>query len=388
MSAVVAGLGLAAAAQAGPAIRRFDGTPIDADRIDREAKRMMAEAHVNGLAMAVIEDGRVAFVRTWGRRSVEPSLPLGPDTVMYGASLTKLVFAYMALQLVDEGRLDLDRPIAALLPKPLPEYPYYAAIKDDERWRKLTPRLLLAHASGLANFAFLEPDGKMRFHFDPGTRYAYSGEGILLLQFALETGLGLDVGREMQRRVFDRFGMTRTSMTWRDDFAADVVEGYAIDGSPQPHGRRRNVRAAGSMDTTIHDMAQFVAGLVRGDGLSPRVRAEMVKPQLAIAGATQFPTFTEETSPAWKAIELSAGLGLVTFEGPLGHAFFKGGHDDSTANTAFCVDASRRCAVFLSNDVRAESVFQRLTETTLGDPGMPWAWESYVPYDRPASPAP
>ena len=51
--------------------------------------------------------------------------------------------------------------------------------------------------------------------FDPGTRYAYSGEGINLLQFVLETGVGLDVGREMQRRVFDRFGMKRTSMTWR-----------------------------------------------------------------------------------------------------------------------------------------------------------------------------
>jgi CubicO group peptidase (beta-lactamase class C family) len=113
-----------------------------------------------GLAMAVIDDGQVVFVRSWGRRNVARNLPLRPDTVMYGASLTKLVFASMVMQLVDEGTLGLDRSIADYLPKPLPEYPFYAALRGDERWRNLTPRILLSHSSGLANFALLEPDGR------------------------------------------------------------------------------------------------------------------------------------------------------------------------------------------------------------------------------------
>src|SRR6185295_19037747 len=113
---------------------------------------------------------------------------------------------------------------------------------------RLTPRILLSHTSGLANFAFLEPDEKMRFHFDPGSRYAYSGEGFILMQFVLETGLGLKVGDEMQRRVFDRFGMTRTSMTWRKDFAGNLADGYAADGSFEAHDERSKARAAGSMD--------------------------------------------------------------------------------------------------------------------------------------------
>lgn len=74
---------------------------------------------------------------------------------------------------------------------------------------RLTPRILLTHSADFAKFAFLEPDGKLRIHFEPGSRYAYSGEGMILLQFVLERGLGLDVGVEMQRRVFDRFGMRR-----------------------------------------------------------------------------------------------------------------------------------------------------------------------------------
>jgi CubicO group peptidase (beta-lactamase class C family) len=374
------------AARADTVIRRFDGKPVSVERIDGEAKRMMAAAKVQGLAMAVINDGKVVYVRTWGNRNVEKNLPLQTDTIMYGASLTKFVFAYMVMQLVDEGKLDLDRSIAEYLPKPLPEYPFYETLKDDARWKKLTARILLNHTSGLANFAFLEPDQKMRLHFEPGSRYAYSGEGIILLQFVLETGLGLNVGDEMQRRVFERFGMKRTSMMWRPDFAENLADGYGIDGAFEAHDERSKPRAAGSMDTTIDDLAKFIAGASRGDGLSPKSRAELVRPQAAISTPTQFPTFLEAVSPAIQARKLSAALGVVTFEGPFGRAFFKGGHNDTTGNQAICVEKGRTCVLFLSNDLRAESLYQRLTEATLGDCGMPWSWESYVPYDQaPAS---
>lgn len=158
-------------------IRGFDGKPLSVERIDDVATRMMTEAKVQGLAVAVINEGNVSFVRSWGRRNVEKNLPLETDTIMYGASLTKFAFAYMVMQLVDEGKLDLDRSVGNYLARPLPDYPFYAALSGDERWRRFTPRILLSHTSGLANFAFLEPDEKMRIHFDPGTRYAYSGEG-------------------------------------------------------------------------------------------------------------------------------------------------------------------------------------------------------------------
>jgi CubicO group peptidase (beta-lactamase class C family) len=124
---------------------------------------------------------------------------------MHGASLTKLAFAYMVMQLVDEGRIELDRIDRDLPAQTVARLPVLRNLKSDARWRKLTPRILLSHSGGFANFAFLEPEEKMRLHFEPGARYAYSGEGIILLQFVLETGLGPNVGDEMQRRVFDRF---------------------------------------------------------------------------------------------------------------------------------------------------------------------------------------
>ncbi len=332
------------------------------------------------MAVAVINNGRVVRVGSWGERNAKGE-PLTPHTIMYGASLTKAVFAYTVADMAEDGLIDLDASIASYLPRPLTEYPEedkYANWQDlagDERWRRLTPRILLNHGSGFANFGFLEPDGKLRFHFDPGSRYAYSGDGYILLQFVLERGLGLDVGAEMQRRVFDRFGMTNTSMMWRQDFARNLADGWDAQGKPEPHDERSKVRAAGSMDTTISDFAKFASAFVRGKGISKKMRADMVRPQLPITTASQFPTLQREARPEERQKGLGAGLGVVSFTGPQGRGFFKGGHNDSTGNMWVCLEKGRRCVVMLANDVRAEAAFPGIVKLVLGQTGVPWAWE-------------
>ena len=348
--------------------------------LDVQMRAAMDATGARGLAIAVIDDGQVVQVRSYGQRNAAGD-PLQTDTIMYGASLTKAAFAYMVMQLVEEGVLGLDQSIAEMLPRPLPDYPDedkyapWADLAGDARWRDLTPRILLTHSAGFANFAFLEPDGKLRMHFDPGQRYAYSGEGMILLQFVLERGLGLDVGVEMQRRVFDRFGMVDSDMMWRPAFAANLADGWRTDGSVEPHDERSKVRASGSMDTTIADMARFAAGYVRGEGLGKAAAAELVAPQLAITTATQFPSLQPELSPAQRRVDLASGLGVVVFDGPQGPGFYKGGHNDSTGNSWVCVQRDRRCVVILANDVRAEAAFPALVRFVLGETGAPWHWE-------------
>ena len=295
---------------------------------------------------------------------------------MYGASLTKTVFAYTVLQLADEGKLDLDKPIAAMLAKPLPEYGNLDAygnwgdLAGDPRWAKITPRHVLTHSTGFANFHWDEPDEKLRIHFEPGRRYDYSGEGMMLLQFGLEQGLGLNMDEEMDRRVFRPLGMTKTSLKWRADFAADLADGWRADGTVELHDERSRVRAAGSMDTTIADMARFAAALHQFPHLS-----ELSRPQLTITSRAQFPSLQVEALPAERWPGLSAGLGVVTFRGPQERSFFKGGHNDSTGNMLVCVDQARRCVVVLANDVRAEAAFPSIVRAALGDTGLPWRWE-------------
>ncbi|RZA35398.1 MAG: class A beta-lactamase-related serine hydrolase [Lysobacteraceae bacterium] len=352
----------------------------DASLLDAEIERAMAATQARGLAVAVIDEGKVVHVRSHGARNAAGA-PLQQGTIMYGASLTKAVFAYTVMQLVDEGRIDLDRSIADILPRPLPEYPDdddyapWSTLAGDERWRAITPRMLLTHGAGFANFFFLEPDNRLHFHFEPGTRYAYSGDGMILLQFVLEKGLGLDVGAEMQRRVFDRLGMADSGMTWRADFAGNLADGWRSDGSVEPHDERSRVRAAGSMDTSIADMAKFAAGYINGTGLSADSAADLVAPHLPITTASQFPTLQPELPVAERRKDLAAGLGVLVFDGPLGRGFYKGGHNDSTGNTWVCVQRNRRCVVVMANDVRAEAAFPHLVAFVLGETGVPWRWE-------------
>lgn len=288
---------------AAPAARAL---PSDS-AVDAMVAKVMARTNARGMAVGIVDHGKVRFVRAYGIRNAAGDR-LTTDTIMYGASLTKTVFACTLMQLVDQGKLNLDTPIPAYLEKPLPTYgpdpvfpDKYGPYKDlagDLRWEKITPRMCLTHSTGFSNFWFIEPDQKLRIHFEPGTRYAYSGEGLILLQFVIEhgrkeLGLGLDVGA-LTQAVSKRLDMARTSLVWRDDFAANLADGWNDQGQPLEHDQRSKVRAAGSMNTTISDVTKFAAALVRGDGLSAPARAEISKRQLHIATAHQFPLFVPD----------------------------------------------------------------------------------------------
>ncbi|MCH7860817.1 serine hydrolase domain-containing protein [Sphingomonas sp. NPDC092331] len=357
--------------------------PVSADtppvNLEPAVRAAMAETGARGVAIAQIVDGKIVAVRTYGARNAKGD-PLTADTIMYGASLTKAVFGYLVTQLVAEGKLGLDRPVAAMLAKPLPDYGnlddygHWGDLAGDERWRRVTPRHVLNHATGFANFAFLEPDGKLRFHFDPGSGYGYSGEGISLLQFGLEKGLGLGVEAELQRRFFRPLGMTRTSLIWQDGFGTNLADGWDAQGKPEPHDDRSRVRAAGSMDTTIHDLAIMTAAMARGYGLPKRWRVEFARGTQAIASKTQFPTLNNPAGPG-EGIDAKAALGVIAFTGPQGPGWFKGGHNDVTANTMVCLERGRRCVLILGNDVRIERAFPKLVRAALGETGVPYRWE-------------
>lgn len=358
------------------------------EALDRKVEQLMHAAHVPGLALAVIENGQVTYLHAYGERDTARHLPLTTDTVMYAASITKAAFSYAAMTLVDARKLDLDAPIAGMLPMPLPEYAKYADLVGDERWRTITPRMLLSHSAGFPNFRFFTPagydaNGKLTIAFNPGSRFAYSGEGINLLQFVLENGKDVDIAALMQRELFDRFGMSRTSMTWRADFAGNLAIGYDENGKALGHKQRESLRAAGSMDTTPHDYAQLLAGMVRGDGMSAATHADWLKPVQRIRSVQQFPTLDTATTTDNDRIALSSASGVIVYRSPQGPAWFKTGHDDGTNNLVLCLQASRDCVMILSNSSNAEGIYRYLLDMTLGPTCYPWFWESDIPYDHP-----
>lgn len=285
----------------------------------------MTAANVPGLAVAIIDNGRVVHSRAYGFADVNAHVPLRTDTIVYGASLTKAAFAYLVMQLVDEGVIDLDAPLGKQLRRPLPEYPDFTDLASDARWQKFTPRMLLSHSSGMLNWRWINDNEKLDIKFEPGSRYVYSGEGIQVMQLVVEERTGKPLAELMQQRVFDRFGMKDTSMVWRADFEGRTTKHYAEDGKEIPHNRRKRARAAGSMDTTLDDYAKFFAAVLRGEGLSAKSHREMLAPQITIVSPQQFPSHWPGETTVNRAINLSYGLGWGVFDSKKGRAFSRKG---------------------------------------------------------------
>jgi CubicO group peptidase (beta-lactamase class C family) len=369
-------------------VKRLDGSTISTTDIDATVNRLMKAADVPGLSLAVINHGKVVYTKTYGLRDVANKLPYTPNTIVYAASFTKVAFAYTVLQLVQDGVLDLDRPVQQYLPKPLPEYENYTDLAGDDRYKKITARMLLSHTSGFANWRMFEDDHKLHIHFDPGTRYAYSGEGLQLLQFVVETVTGKPLLEFMQKDVFVPFEMHHTAMMWEPRFEENFAHGYDEAGKDLGPERKKHVVAAGSMLTTIGDYSRFIAAVSNGDRLSPKMRAEMLKPQIAINYKHQFPPFEMEITDANKAIRLSYGLGVGLFWTPYGEAFFKEGHDDGWGNYTVVFEKQKTGIVIMTNSSNGEGIFKDLLETILKDTFTPLEWEGYTPYDQRQKPKP
>jgi CubicO group peptidase (beta-lactamase class C family) len=365
-----------------PSVKRLDGSTISAAEIDATVTRIMQAAEVTGVGIAILDHGNIAYLKAYGLRDKEKNLPLTVDSVMSAASFSKVAFAYMAMQLVDEGALDLDMPVYQYLPKPLPEYPRYVDLADDPRYKLLTARMLLSHTSGFANWRWIEDDRKLRIHFEPGSRFAYSGEGIDLLQLVVETITKQPLEQLMQEHVFQPFGMTRTSMVWQDRFDNDYANGYDEYGRSLGPQKRTTADAAGSMQTTVCDFARFMLAVAEGKQLRQKTWQQILSPQVQITSRHEFPTLSKEATDENKAIRLSYGLAWGLYWTPHGEAFFKEGHDDGWRNYAVCFEKQKSGIVIMTNSGNGEGIFKYLLETLLHNIYTPIEWEGYTPYDK------
>ena len=363
-------------------VTRLDGSTISVAEVDAAMTRLLKAAEVTGAGIAVFHNGKLQFLKAYGFRDKEKNLPLTADSVMSAASISKVAFAYLAMELVDEGKLDLDKPIYQYLPKPLPEYSKYADLAGDPRYKRITARMLLSHTSGFANWRWMEEDRKLKIHFEPGSRFAYSGEGIDLLQLVVETITKKPLDELMQQQVFEPLGMTRTSMVWQDRFESDYANGHDEYGRSVGAHRWKNADAAGSMQTTIRDQARFLQVVMDGGSLKSKTREQMLSPQIQIMSKQEFPTLSNETTDDNKSIRLSYGLAWGLYWTPYGKVFFKEGHDDGWRNYAVCFDKQKSGLVIMANSSNGEGIFKEVLETVLKDTFTPIEWEGYTPYDK------
>jgi len=370
----------ALAVSANQSLKQPDGRDIATSEIDATVTRLMDAAHVTGAGIAVFQNGRIAYLKAYGYRDTEKKLPLTPNSVMTAASLSKSAFASVVMRLVQDQALDLDKPIVQYLPKPLPEYPRYADLQGDDRYRKLTLRMLLSHTSGFPNLRAFEDDRKLKIHFEPGTRYAYSGEGINLAQLVVETVKGQSLTVLMDQTLCRPLHMVRTSMVWQARFEDDFANGYDEYGRSLGPERRPTPNAAGSMQTTLADYATFLSAILRRQMLNTRTTDKMFAPEVTIHSAHQFPSLDNTTTTANDGIRLRYGLGWGLYSSPYGKAFFKEGHDEGWRHLALCFQNGSGILI-LTNSSNGEGMFKPLIDAVVGPTSFPFDWENYTPYN-------
>ena len=193
------------------------------------------------------------------------------------ASLSKVVFSYVVMRLVDEGKIDLDTPVA--------EYTDIDRFEDKEMAAKITPRMVLSHTTGLYNWADSPsadswPTSIITFHYPVDSCYGYSGEGYAFLQRAAEAVSGKSLNDLATEYVFEPFDMPLSYYSWRPEYDELALCGFNLEG--ENRGRREGLESncAFTLRTNSQEYMNFlVHAVLNGEGLAPETYKEWLTPR-------------------------------------------------------------------------------------------------------------
>jgi CubicO group peptidase (beta-lactamase class C family) len=340
--------------------------------LDRLVPRLMKDGDVPGLALAVVRDGRVLLLRDYGVKDSSTGTPVDDNTIFEAASLSKPVFAYAVLKLVDAGRLDLDLPLTKYLPG---EY------VRDPRLTAITARRVLSHTTGLPNWR--PPNEPLKIYFDPGERFSYSGEGYVYLQKAVERLTGQTLVAVMKRLVFDPLKMTDSSYTWEDRFEGRKAIGHDAVGIPQGLRRPAEATSAATLHTTAGDYARFLAAVLDGAGLQRGTATEMIRPQIHVDEGCQNCITGKPTGRLSR--EIGWGLGWGVQETEDGTSLWHWG-DNGSGFHCYVVGYPRQRlgVVVFTNGLGGHGIIPDIVAAAIGGRHPAFAWLDYERYDSPA----
>jgi serine-type D-Ala-D-Ala carboxypeptidase/endopeptidase len=365
-------------------LKTLNGGTISTSELNAFIKQSMEKAGVAGLSCTILNDSQIVYQKAFGYRNKEEGTRNDEKTHFLAASFSKAVFGYLVMLLAEEKVIDLDRPVHEYLAKLLFEYPAYADLERDERYRQITTRMALSHTTGFPNMRFLEPDGQLKFLSSPGERYSYSGEGIMLLQMVIEEITGKDLETLAQEKIFQPSGLTDSSYIWQPRFETNYASPHDEYGRPrgfsiQSQSSRQN--AGGSMVTTASDFARILVSLLNAEGQRKATVSQMLQPQIVINSKAMFGPGAWEKTNQYENIHLSWGIGWGRFDTPCGRAFFHTGHGPGWQNYTVTYIDRGIGIVMLSNSDNFESIAEEILKKAIGDIYTPFNWLGYVPFD-------
>jgi CubicO group peptidase (beta-lactamase class C family) len=325
--------------------------------------QLISDAQVPGLSMAVTRNGGIETLTVAGVRNARDGAPIDQQTIFDAASLSKPVFAYAVLQLIDAGALALDTPLA----RHVPDY-----VPDDPRAGAITVRHVLSHSSGLPNWRTV--DLPLKTYFPPGERFSYSGEGFVWLQRVVEAITGDPIDVLLHRLVFEPLEMRQSSFVWQSAFDANYADPHDAALVPDLKKKPETVNTAASLQTTARDYACFLQAVLSGARLKPETARLWLAPQVPLRRrcvqclASDMPE--SDTQVAW-----GLGWGLE----PQSGAFFQWGDNDRGRFKAFAMGSlqDRSAVVVFTNGFNGMSIMPELVDSTLPGAHPAFHWLNY-----------
>ncbi len=334
-----------AAGRDGPRLAERGGVPLESvvAGLEELIPRAMAREGVPGLSIALIVDGRVVWAKGFGVKDTTTGEPVTVVSAFRGASLTKPLVAYAALELCEKGVLELDRPLDDYLPEPY---------LDDPRVRDITLRMVLSHTSG---FTSLEA-GRGHIIRTPGTGFLYSNDAFRYLQHVLEHVTGRPLADHMAESVFRPLGMRETSLVWTPAYETLAARGHDGD-RPLPLYRPTRANGAYGVYTTPTDYALFLIELMdagSGDGhrLSRAYVDLMLTPHAKVSDRV-----------SW-----GLGIGLAHAEDGGGDWFWQWGWMGGFRAYAAASQGRRTGVVIMTNGTAGLDICEEIAEEALGEP--------------------
>lgn len=231
--------------------------------INAHAAQWLKESDVPSVAVAYIENRKVAWTAVYGEQS--PGVSATDKTLYNVASLTKPITAETVLRLASAGKLSLDESMSPFWVDP--------DIKDDPQSKLLTPRLCLSHQTGFANWRRMR-GGVLKIRWTPGTQTGYSGEGYNYVGRFAEKKLREAFDALAQEMVFDPISMKETSYTAKDWYSGRLAVPHGPKGEEPIDRVATTWNGADLLRTTIGDYAKFVVSVMHDEGLTKVIAAE------------------------------------------------------------------------------------------------------------------
>ena len=224
-------------------------------------RRSLGKTGTPALSIALVDDHQLIWAEGFGYADREQRSPARPETVYQIGSITKLLTALAVMQLVQQKRIDLDRPLTEYLPE----------FNMQTRWplaAPITVRALLCHHAGLPTYLlkgfFSEQPLSELLHelraehlaYEPHTVFNYSNLGSNLLGMVIERITGLSYGPAMAKQLLTPLGMRHTGFTLQGDIGTHLARGYVHDRPTQPTPVRDV--PAGGLYSNVLDLARFM----------------------------------------------------------------------------------------------------------------------------------